>query len=97
MAELELNKIVGMIMENPELVEKIKAMGAAAQDVSAEAKEEIPKTEGINNPPVYTPPRSKRYELLRSLEGFLSDERKKSLETMMTIAEVLDNVRRKES
>ena len=24
MAELELNKIVGMIMENPELVEKIK-------------------------------------------------------------------------
>ena len=26
MAELELNKIVGMIMENPELVEKIKAI-----------------------------------------------------------------------
>ncbi len=96
MAELELNKIVSMIMENPELVEKIKAMGEAANETSAETKEAVPKSEA-SEARVYTPPRSKRYELLHSLERFLSDERKKSLETMMTIAEVLESVRRKES
>ena len=97
MAELELNKIVSMIMENPELVEKIKAMGAAANASQAEPREELTKSESAEAPS-YTPQhRSKRYELLHSLESFLSPDRKKSLETMMTIAEVLDSVKRKES
>ena len=96
MAELELNKIVNMIMENPELVEKIKAMGTSATEMQNEQREAIPKPEVIDMPN-NTPKRSKRYELLHSLEGFLSAERKKSLETMMTIAEVFDSVKRKES
>ena len=97
MAELELNKIVNMIMENPELIEKIKAMGAAASEEAPKASEESPKSETLSPPPAVTPRRSKRNELLRSLETFLSDERKKSLETMMTVADVIDSVRRKES
>ena len=96
MAELELNKIVGMIMENPELVEKIKAMGTAMNEAKETSKEEIIKSESADVP-TFTPKRSKRYELLHSLEGFLSEDRKKSLETMMTIAEVLDSIKRKES
>ena len=96
MAELELNKIVSMIMENPDLVEKIKAMGEAMSEGEEIKKEETIKSERVDAP-VYTPLRSKRYELLHSLEGFLSADRKKSLETMMTIAEVLDSIKRKES
>ena len=94
MAELELNKIVGMIMENPELVEKIKAMGNAAIEKEGDSFAEAPNEE---RPPVSIPKGSKRSELLRSIEGFLSAERKKSLETMLTLADVLDSVRRKEN
>jgi hypothetical protein len=96
MAELELNKIVSMIMENPDLVEKIKAMGTAASAEKEETESVIREPEASEAKPVIRPS-SKRYELLHSLEGFLSAERKKSLETMMTIAEVLDSVKRKES
>ncbi len=94
MAELELNKIVGMIMENPELVEKIKAMGETAHESDTERKEEVLPSEPIYAPPAYTQKRSKRTELLRALESFLSDDRKKSLETMITIADVLDTVKK---
>ena len=94
MAELELNKIVGMIMENPELVEKIKAMGDAAHESNTEIKEEIMSLEASCSPPAYTQKRSKRTELLRALESFLSEDRKKSLETMITIADVLDTVKK---
>ena len=98
MAELELNKIVSMIMENPELIAKIKAMGETktentVEEVAAESAGEPPKIEA----PTFAPRRSKRNEILRSLESFLSEDRKKSLETMMTIADVLDSVRRKEN
>lgn len=97
MAELELNKIVGMIMENPELVAKIKAMGESAQSSGGEDAAPVALSEKSPRQEPYTPSRSKRNELLRSLENFLSDERKKSLETMMTIADVLDSVKRKEN
>lgn len=97
MAELELNKIVGMIMENPELVAKIKAMGESARENEDAAKDSAEESAKTSAPPTFTPRHSKRNELLRSLESFLSDERKKSLETMMTIADVLDSVKRKEN
>jgi hypothetical protein len=95
MAELELNKIVGMIMENPELVEKIKAMGNAAKESDTAVKEAAEPTVEVPAQS-FTPRHSKRTEILRSLETFLSEERKKSLETMITIADILDNVKRKE-
>ena len=94
MAELELNKIVGMIMENPELVEKIKAMGSAAQNNGEKAEISAPESTAPDVPPAI-PSRSKRTELLRALESFLSEDRKKSLETIMTIADVFDSVRKK--
>ena len=95
MADLELNKIVGMIMENPELVEKIKAMGEAAKsDTDTKPDNESQDIPTLNQQ-VFAPHRSKRNELLRAMQSFLSDERKKSLETMMTIADVLDAVKKK--
>ena len=92
MAELELNKIIGMIMENPELVEKIKAMSKSSETSSTETSE-IPSTTHQVKIAPSSHGRSKRTELLRALETFLSEERKKSLETMITIVDVLDSVK----
>ena len=97
MAEFELNKIVSMIMENPELIEKIKAMSEGAAETHEKAAGEPEVIKELSAAPNYTPKSSKRNELLRALEAFLSDKRKKSLETMITIADVLDSVKRKES
>ena len=85
-------------MENPELIAKIKAMGETktentVEEGASESVDEPPKIEATS----FAPRRSKRNEILRSLESFLSEDRKKSLETMMTIADVLDSVRRKEN
>lgn len=96
MAELELNKIIGMIMENPELVEKIKAMGTAASAANSENTEDVTSRSDISNIQAPPPPRPKKYEILRSIESFLSEERKRKLETIMTLADAFDSVRRKE-
>jgi len=96
MAELELNKIVGMIMENPELVEKIKEMGKSQEKSDEDASHDtesytVPKADTA----AYVPKVSKRNELLRALQSFLSEDRRKGLETIMTIADVLDTVKKK--
>jgi hypothetical protein len=96
MAELELNKIIGMIMENPELVEKIKAMGTAASENEGEKTQEAQGFSPPLNLQAPTFQRAKKYEILRSIESFLSEERKRKLETIMTLADAFDSVRSKE-
>lgn len=95
MAELELNKIVGMIMENPELIEKIKAMSSGGESDTHTSADATEMPEVSYEEKTYAPKASKRNELLSALKSFLSEERKRSLETMMTIADVLDTVKRK--
>lgn len=96
MAEADLGKIVGMIMENPELVEKIKAMGEGrteSEEAPTEAEKPMPEAPVSISAP--NSKRSRRNELLHALESFLSEDRRKSLETMMTIADVLDTMKAK--
>ena len=92
MAELELNKIIGMIMENPELVEKIKSMSKEAD--MTEKKDDEKADNVVVSDKLPSPRRSKRNELLRALESFLSEDRRRSIETMITIADVLDTVKK---
>ncbi len=91
MAETDLSKIVGMILENPELVEKIKGMADGAE--KSEPREDVSEAAA----PVTIPMRSKsrRSELLGALKSYLSEDRRKSLETMMVIADVLDTMKSK--
>ena len=93
MAELELNKIVNMIMENPELVEKIRSLG---EEGAVSAPEEKPQQESVvADAPLSIGKNTKRRELLGALKAFLSEERQKSLDSILNMADVFDAVRKK--
>ena len=96
MSELDLSSVINLIMENPELVNKIKSL-------AEEGGQKAPKTDAV--PTVKEavkeeePPRvkeravAKRAELLRALSPYISDNRKKAIETFMSIADILDLMR----
>lgn len=105
MAENDLGKIVNLIMQNPELIEQIKKLGEKGEntaDVSTEdsigndgdvtdIKEELPASAKIDKPSE----RSRRRELLCALKPYVSEERSRAIDSMMSIADILDVMRSK--
>lgn len=93
MADADLGKIVGMIMENPELVERIKRMSEGAGKADDEENEKAIPTQA---PTILPAERgSHRTELLKALGGFLSDDRRRALESMSTVLGILDSMKTK--
>jgi len=93
MADADLGRIVGMIMENPELVERIKEM-ANGSDGNDGADTEPIKAE--STPTIALPHRtSQRAELLHALSGFLSPERQRALESVTSVLGILDTMKTK--
>ena len=99
MAENDLSKIVGLIMENPDIIERIKALGEKS---SSEEEQKAEEVSTINEPEPQSVPSaafpsksSKRSELLHALGSFLSEGRRKNLETMISIADAFDAMRTK--
>lgn len=97
----DIARIVSLIMENPKLIEEISAMvkreegAAAAESPAVEAREEAPHVEEVREASV--PPRpgvaGRRGELLSALKPYLSTERARAIDSMMTIADILDAMR----
>lgn len=90
----DLSKIVNMIMSNPELINEIKSM--------AEEKSEEPLADAQPTIPESTAPVSqslskseKRARLLSGLRPYLREDRQKTLDTMLTFANMLEAVRGK--
>ena len=100
MAEADLSKIISLIMENPSLIEQIKALtvkeGNSPEEQSIETKNE--PAEGVT----YTPPEAATYEekkpfghsrrknLLYAIKPYVSGERSRAIETIVSIADILD-------
>ena len=93
----DLSTVVNMIMENPELVAKIAAM-AKGKDETPEISE--PATEA--SAPVSIAAESggndrriHRARLASAMKPYLSPERAQAIDTMMSIADILELSRRK--
>ena len=103
MAQPDLSKIVSIIMENPKLVEEIKDMVSKSetQDSEIEEKNELSETaqekEALEKAAQATyksasPTSShatRRNELLRAMQPYVSKERSRAIESMITIADLL--------
>lgn len=103
MAQPDLSKIVSIIMENPKLVEEIREMVSMSEksDVSeaenAEANQQntVEKSSAALSEPTYqsiphvSASASRRNELLRAMQPYVSKERSKAIESMITIADLL--------
>jgi hypothetical protein len=104
---LDLAKVVGMIMENPALIEQISAMvkgKSGAEDTvdttapQSVSREEAPVTEAVSAAATYQGQgnrRSNRGRLLGSLKPYLSESRATAIDTMISIADVLDVMKRR--
>lgn len=94
---LDIARVVGLIMENPQLIEQIAALAkpkdtAAPKEVQAEPVTAEPK-ETEKPVPTYTLPKratSKRTQLFGALKPYLSEERARAMDSMMAIADILD-------
>jgi hypothetical protein len=103
---LDLSKVIGVIMENPALIEQISNLtkqvsSESTQGVSTDMPEQtVEKVEQAEqkSTPTYSPnvtPRSNRAQLLGALKPYLSEERAKAIDSMISISEVLDMMRGK--
>jgi hypothetical protein len=98
---LDIGKVIGLIMENPALIAQIanlakpkaeentiEAHEVASDEVSLQKEAEEPKAE-----PTYAPvfnQRNNRAQLLGALKPYVSKERAKAIDSMISIADILD-------
>lgn len=97
---LDLSKVINLIMENPKLIEEISSLAKGnkiAEDTNTESESAEVRgtqiTEASAPAVTYTEPKpkkSRRGELLGAMKPYLSDERAKALDSVLTIAEILD-------
>ena len=97
---LDLSKVINLIMENPKLIEEISSLAKGnktAEDSPADLKSNEAKETQVAEVPTpavtYTEPKpkkSRRGELLGAMKPYLSDERAKALDSVLTIAEILN-------
>ena len=101
MADVDLSSVINMIMENPELIEKIKGLAQSGERVNtAEEKRDIDAPPSVRSAERTEQTATKhvslrRSELIRALSPYISGERQKAIETFMTIADILDMMRTK--
>ena len=99
MAETDISRVISLIMENPKLIEEIKSLAdkgeaddTAAKDTAVTPVEYEEETEPLSQP---IRPKRRRQELLTALKPYISEERRKAVESFVTIAEILDMMREK--
>ena len=96
----DLSKIVSLIMQNPALIEQISALakgeGDNKESVEAEVKDEVaaPEAETISAS-IQGSQRSHRHELLGALKPYLSEQRRAAIDSMMSISDILDVMKKK--
>ena len=97
---LDLSKVISLIMENPALIEQISNL-ARGQNESTEAESPPIKDEKVVNEPIEEPKvaptyapimhqRNNRAQLLGALKPYVSKERTKAIDSMISIADILD-------
>ncbi len=99
MADTDISRVISLIMENPKLIEEIKGLadkdGGAQETVTSEPPAEVTKEIEAHTFEQAPRPRRRRQDLLEALKPYISDERRKAVESFVTIAEILDMMREK--
>lgn len=87
----ELSRIVGLIMENPALVQQISALAKGESNAdevqSSEQDRSSVATENTGG--------SNRARLIAAIKPYLSEKRTKAVDTLLSVSEVLGAVRGK--
>ena len=91
----DLGKIISLIMENPDLISKIQGLAkgneiknATPTEIAATTEEKAMKTDAVINPG--HDGKNKRKALLAAMKPYLSTERSKAIDSMMSVADILE-------
>ena len=100
----DISKIIGIIMENPDIIEKIK--GLANKDDKATSNESEPTSAAAKSIDAVnekndvmsaasvtydrTQSKKKRRELLYALKPYVKGERAKAIDTMLSVIDIID-------
>jgi hypothetical protein len=90
----DISRIISVIMENPELIEQISALAAERKDEAPpviEKAESVSASESVREVPLH----SRREQLLTALKPYLSEERQRVIDSMMTFGEILEAIKRR--
>ena len=92
----DLSKVVGIIMQNPELIAEISSLVKSsestdepqkAEDTEASAKEEVRTERTVSQDPLT---KIHRRELLNAMKPYLSENRRVAIDSMSSILDVID-------
>ena len=99
---IDIGKVIGLIMENPQLIEQIANLAkqntpqasrpeeAKVEAAEATVKEEVVPTVTAPTYKSITHQRGNRAQLLGALKPYVSEERAKAIDSMISIADILD-------
>lgn len=100
---LDIGKVVGLIMENPQLIEQISNLARQKSDPPTlevtevkEVSEVQEEAAEVTAQPTYQIPtshRGNRAQLLGALKPYVSSERAKAIDSMISIADILEMMR----
>ena len=100
---LDISRVVGIIMQNPQLIEQIAglAKGQSAGNEAQNTEESKTENKEISEPQKtaevsVSPKKSERVnraQLLGALKPYVSSERAKAIDSMISIADILDMMR----
>ena len=96
---LDLSKVINLIMENPKLIEEISALAKGDKHGTPETTQNASVEEETEEKTALTPKdityaserphRSKRNELLCAMKPYLSKERARAIDSVLTIVDIL--------
>ncbi len=98
----DISRIIELIMNNPQLIEQISALARQSEAESVEptaAEAPSPSEPEVSEaapasvplpPPVYGGHREARSQLLCALKPYVSKERAKAIDSMISIANIFD-------
>ena len=92
----DLSKVVSVIMEHPEIIEQISGLLGEGNGKSESAKEaDAPPSEKSEEAAILTPRAdARRSRLLYALKPYLSENRARAIDSMLTFGEIFDMMKK---
>ena len=101
---LDIGRVIGLIMENPKLIEEISNLAKQGEKSAPQASESGDNARQVEAPiekptpasaPISTTAshRSDRTQLLNAFKPYLSSERARAIDSMISIVDIIDMMR----
>lgn len=93
----DISKVISVIMENPDILEKISSLLSTDTQVPRADKEEVAAVPPST--PTYSPQESekkaRRSQLLSAIKPYVRKERREAIDSVIAIADIVDMMRRR--